>query len=405
MPDHRTLVKATAAANRLATRCFTLNEGEPGLRQSLAKGHVGIALLHVERAHAGIGDWNQAHAWLSAAVRDQLYAGPNAGLFYGAPSAAFAVHAAAASGRYARARAALHAGVEALTRRRLAQAHARIDQGAKPAFREYDALYGLTGLGAYLLRNAPQSDVTRDVLAYLVRLTEPLPGDEEELPGWWTDHGPQEQMSPEFSGGHGNLGMAHGIAGPLALLSTAMRQGTTVEGHADSIERICRWLDAWRQDGATGSWWPEWVTREETHKQRTTQPGPARPSWCYGTPGLARAQQLAGIATGNIDRRRMAEDALIDCLLDAEQLANIVNPGLCHGWAGVFQTLWRAASDATTPALATHLPALLDTLLTHQMGTDSPGFLTGNAGLALALHTAATDTAPASGWDTCLLLN
>ncbi|ONK13299.1 lanthionine synthetase C family protein [Streptomyces sp. MP131-18] len=402
--------RAQAAADTIADRLTTPprrtpDPAEQGRPQSLSKGAAGVALLHIERARAGLGRWDTAHAWLATAVRAPLNTGPNAGLLFGAPALAFAIHAAAESGRYAKAHAALHASVEALARRRLAQAHARIDRGDQPAFREFDTFYGLTGIGVYLLRTDPHHDLTREVLAYLVRLTEPLATDREDLPGWWTDLAPTGRPLPVFPGGHGNFGIAHGITGPLALLSLALRSGLVVEDHAGAIGRICTWLDTWRQDHPFGPWWPETITRDEVRNQKPAQPGPWRPSWCYGTPGLARAQQLAGIATGDLARQRMAEDALLGCLSDPDQLAHITDRSLCHGTAGLFQTVWRAAADTTTPTLAAHLPRLLHLLLDHhQAPSESLGLLTGDAGLALALHTAATGTAPASGWDAFLLL-
>ncbi|SFC57219.1 lanthionine synthetase C family protein [Streptomyces aidingensis] len=198
--------------------------------------------------------------------------------------------------------------------------------------------------------------------------------------------------------------MAHGIAGPLALLSLAKRRGTTVPGHTDAIHRICAWLDTWRRDHPSGPWWPQWVTPEDLHRQQPAQPGPLRPSWCYGTPGIARAQQLAALATGDTDRRHMAEHALLSCLTHPEQLARITDGGLCHGASGLFQTTYRAAADAATPTLAARLPRLQALLRHHTPAADDPSLLQGAAGHALAQHTATTGTAPASGWDACLLL-
>jgi lantibiotic biosynthesis protein len=132
----------------------------------------------------------------------------------------------------------------------------------------------------------PASSALEHVLDYLVRLTEPLRADGETLPGWWTGDDPSFTSAPAFAGGHANLGMAHGITGPLTLIALAT---ITVGGQDEAISRICGWLDNWRQDDPTGHWWPQWITRPEQRTQRTTQPGPGRPSWCYGTPGLARA--------------------------------------------------------------------------------------------------------------------
>lgn len=57
---------------------------------------------------------------------------------------------------------------------------------------------------------------------------------------------------------YGNLGMAHGITGPMALLSIAMRRGVIVPGQAEAINRVCAWLDRWRC-GAQAPWWPEMI--------------------------------------------------------------------------------------------------------------------------------------------------
>lgn len=406
-PNPHALAAATTIADRLADP-HLVRTADSGRRrpQSLANGAAGIALLHIERARARQGNWTTAHTWLSAAVRDDLSAGPNASLFFGAPALAFVTHAAADQpGKLERALADLDASTATVTRRRLDEAHARIDRGDRPALAEFDLICGLTGLGAYHLQRNPHHELTKAVLAYLVRLTEPLSHRTDGLPGWWTDLAPTGHVSSEFPGGHGNFGMAHGIAGPLALLSLALRRGVVVDGHTDAITRICTWLDAWQQEHPSGPWWPRTITPDEVDKGHPARPGPLQPSWCYGTPGLARAQQLAGLATGDTERQRTAETALLGCLNDPAQLARIIDSGLCHGMAGLFQTAWRMASDAHTPDIAAELPQLSARLLTQPRSSpEETELLEGTTGVALALHTAGTDTAPLAQWDACLLL-
>ncbi|MGH3834412.1 MAG: lanthionine synthetase C family protein [Pseudonocardiaceae bacterium] len=410
-PDPHALAAAAALAERLADppAVRAAGGGEGGGRrrgQSLAGGAAGIALLHIERARCGHGGWPTAHAWLSAAARDELSAGPNAGLYFGAPTLAFLTHTAAdRPGKLTRALATLDASTAAVTRRRLDEAHARIDRGDRPALAEFDLIRGLAGLGAYHLQHNPHHDITAAVLFYLVRLTEPLAGRTDRLPGWWTDLAPTGRPSPDYPAGHGNSGMSHGIAGPLALLSLALRRGVVVKGHADAIGRICTWLDAWQQEHRCGPWWPGIITLENVHKGHVQQSSRQRPSWCYGTPGLARAQQLAGLATGDTVRQRTAQTAMLGCLRDPEQLARIVDSGLCHGMAGLLQTAWRMAADTHTPDIAAELPRLAARLLTqHRCAPEDTEFLDGHAGVALALHTAGTGTAPLAHWDACLLL-
>jgi hypothetical protein len=379
--------------------------------QSLSKGAAGVAILHGLRAQHGLGDEDSLHAWLARATRDDLGAGPGAGLWFGAPAVAFAL-STTAPGRYPGAMARLDAGVTQLVHTRLEAANSRIDLGLRPSLNEFDLVRGLTGLGAYLLYRDTNGDMLRRVLTSLVRLTEPVPAADQaglRAPGWWTSDIPSGPPDPAFAAGHANFGMAHGIAGPLALLALAMRQGVTVPGHADAITTICRWLDQWRHTAPAGPWWPERVTLDEFRIGRSFQHGPARPSWCYGTPGLARAQQLAAIAIGDRTRQQAAEDALACCLGDDAQLARITDPALCHGWAGLVASAWYAARDATTPTIAAQLPRLLEKLLAHARDTSPgalPGLIEGSAGIALTLHTLATATTGTSGgWPTCLLLN
>jgi len=367
-------------------------------RQSLAHGPLGIALLHIDRAHRGLTSWQVVHRQLAQV--HPLIDGDEAGLFLGAPAMAYVLHlAAAGSTRYAAALDTLDHVVAAHTRRRLAAAHARIDHGRYAAFAEYDLLRGLTGLGALLLRSRPDGDELRRVLEYLVRLTEPLTApDGRQRPGWWVGHAPTIN-SAATPGGHANAGLAHGITGPLALLALAKRRGITVDGHDTALTRICRWLDQIRRSDHRGTRWPRWISDEGPAPAL-----PAAPSWCYGTPGLARAQQLAALALGDTDRKRMAERALLYCLADRHQLDRLTTRGLCHGLGGLLRTVQRVAQDADDPKPFTDwLHRASQRFLTTQ-APQEPGFLQGTAGAALAFQGAPPGAEPGTDWDACLLL-
>lgn len=381
----------------------------PGWGQSLSTGAAGITLLRIEYAHTGTGGWDTVHAWAAAMTRSPITAHPDVcGLYRGAPAVAFTLHAAEQPA-YATALDTLDSHITTLTRHRLEMAHERIDRGRLPALREFDLISGLTGIGVYLLHRHGGGDLLRDILCYLVRLAEPLKADGEVLPGWWSSNGPDDQPSPRWPGGHANLGMAHGIAGPLALLSTAMRRGITVTRQTDAIEQICAWLDQWRSDVGSRPWWPGMISRAEWQARTVRQPGPQRPSWCYGTPGLARAQQLAALALADAQRRRRAEKALAGCVADEQQLSQLGDASLCHGWAGLVQITWRAAADSGSDGeLATLLPHLLKRMeqhLHHHGPPANDALLEGVTGVQLAWHTTAATVPPASRWDACLLLD
>ncbi|MEU4656826.1 lanthionine synthetase C family protein [Streptomyces sp. NPDC023723] len=374
--------------------------------QSLAGGAAGIALLHIERAHCGRGDWDTVHTWLASAAHGDLTAAANASLYMGAPALAFAMNAAARnSSRYQRALKRLDDATTTVTRRRLDQAHARIASGGTPEMKEFDVIRGLAGLGAYHLKRHPDHPITADVLAYLVRLTEPR-AQEHELPAWWTGVAPNGDVSPDYPGGHGNFGMAHGIGSVLALLALTLLDGPAAPGTREAVERICAWTDQWLQHNAVGPWWPGFITLDQARRHQVDPALRPRPSWCYGIAGTARAQQLAGMALSDDARRKTAETAMLTTLQNPTQLDALTETGLCHGTAGLLQAAWRMATDAATDDLTAELPCLADRLtrqLTHLKQHD-PELLEGIAGSALALHTLGTNAAPESGWDTFLLL-
>lgn len=380
----------------------------PGWGESLFTGAAGIALLHIEYARVGVGDWDTVHQWATAMTRSPVTAHPDAcGLDRGAPAVAFALLATGQPG-YASALALLDTHIATFTRHRLEQAHERIEAGRMPALREYDLIRGLTGIGAYLLRRHSEGDLLRDVLRYLVRLTDPLKAnDGEVVPGWWSGNAPDDRPSPQWPGGHGNLGLAHGITGPLALLSTAARCNVTVTGQVEAIGRICTWLDQWRTGTDLRAWWPETISASERRAGTVRQAGPGRPSWCYGTPGLVRAQQLAALTLGDPQRQRRVEQVLTGCVNDERQLAQLGDGSLCHGWAGLLQTTWRVAADADDPEqfAIPHLLRRMDQHLHHHGPPAHDGLLDGAAGVQLTQHTLAAGVPPASGWDACLLLD
>ncbi|MFD6989388.1 lanthionine synthetase C family protein [Streptomyces sp. NPDC059943] len=382
---------------------------EPWTVQSLADGATGISLLHIELAGQHGSSWRPAHRWITAAATGHISAADTTSLFLGAPAVGFLLTTVPQPYQhlYDSARTTLHQHITALAHRRVDTALTRISNRDLPTFAEYDLLHGLTGIGAYLLRTDPHGTALQRVLRYLVALTRPLGRESRDLPGWWVRHDPARSQSPHFPGGHGNFGAAHGITGPLLLLAQTLRRGITADGHREAIWTICEHLNAWCQYRPTGPWWPEHISRRDLERQRPHHSAPARPSWCYGTTGIARAGQLAAIALGVPDLQAFYEDALYRALTDPVQLAHITDTGLCHGWAGIYQTATRASADARDPRLQT-LPQHLGgpfSALSSPGTAPVTGLLNGMAGTALALTTLASQQAPTTGWDACLLIN
>ena len=380
-----------------------------GWHQDLGRGAAGPALARITAARLTALPPRATASWIRAMMAGPITASASASLFHGAPAVAFVLHSAAHPA-YAVMLASLDGHVNGLTALKLAAAYERIARGELTRPSEYDLISGLTGLGLYhLVRHGPAaSGMTTAVLDYFVALAEPVCRHGESLPGWWSGTGPASTPDPAWPGGHLNLGMAHGIAGVLALLSGAMRAGIQVKGHATAVSELCATFDHWRQGNGTCPWWPAMISRTE-YRHGTANPGrQPRPSWCYGTPGQARAQQLAGLALGDRERMRVAEHALAGFVLDQQVTGLLAGASLCHGWAGVVQALRRATGDALNPqplqaALRTARQGMEDQL-TRIGPPPSAGLLEGTSGIMLAQNDLSHTSSETSSWDACLLL-
>lgn len=360
------------------------------VHQSLARGALGAALLHAVR-----GDEPRAAQTLHQHIRRALplVTGDEACLQYGAPALAFVLHIAAqhsasAERRYRVVRTRLDDLVVQVTQKRLNRANGRRCAGLPTAFREYDLLHGLSGLGRLHLLRRPDADITADVLAYLVELTFPIAGTRHR-PGWWVWH---HHSNVDAPGGHANAGIAHGIAGPLAVLSIAVAQGVRVPGDIGAIETVLAWLDRHEVHDRDERWWRRWPGDTGGQSGRTY--------WCYGTPGIARAEQLAALALGDTGRAEQAERMHLACLTDSDSHLRVSDLSLCHGAAGMLQATRRIAADSSSSELFDPAIARLQAALHDAIAPPRDGLLEGAPGVMLARdHPTAPNAVP---WDACM---
>lgn len=376
---------------------------------NLGGGYAATALYEMVVARDS-GHWSRAHDAAKTLSSQPINGHPTyASLYRGVPAVAYVLHIAGHRA-YARALAQLDTEVVAIVADRLAAAHRRMDSRTPPHLREYDLISGLTGLGVYLLHRG-RDKALEPVLCYLVRLlTEPLIVNGHQVPGWWAATGPRDTPDTgQLAHGHANFGIAHGVAGPLALLALARRAGYTVAGQDDALAEGITHLTAWAQPlagGGTG--WPECLSLNAYLQGPQPGAAPSRPSWCYGAPGIARALQLAALALHDDTARRLAEYTALQAITDPRQTDQITDTSLCHGWAGLLLTADRIAADAASPGLTQVLPVLYDRLTTEmarRQTTEHTGLLTGHVGVLLTLHTLTTVRPIDSGWETCLLLD
>lgn len=396
---------------------------------SVAQGYAGLALLwgYLDRCFPG-EQWDvQAREHLRLAIRaSEAYEQLPLGLFSGLSGLAFTAWQLSRGGaRYVRLLESLD---NAICPRAVAAAkNLRGRRGV--SFGDFDVISGLSGVGAYLLcrRDRPAAATAlASILECLVDLTASSYG----LPNWYTPVHllGDEKTARYYPFGNLNLGLAHGVPAPLALLSLAQRDGFTAPGVPEAIARVADWLCETRVDDAWGVNWTTAVPLVESneenqqHLQPTTTAaapdGPARCAWCYGGPGIARALWLAAEALGSQQYRRLAISAIEAVFRRPIAARRIDSPTFCHGVAGLLAITVRFSRDLGEGAFSDEIDALLRQLLdsyrpesllgfrhleTPNSELDHPGLLEGAPGIALALLAAATNVEPS--WDRLFLLS
>ncbi|NEC49943.1 lanthionine synthetase C family protein [Actinospica acidiphila] len=412
---------ATVAATRIPAEASDDGVAEPVWAElTLGSGSPGLALAFAGAARDPERHVPRAHAYLTAGTR-AVSGGPGAasGIFKGPGALAFAVLVAhRTTGGYVSALGRFDAYQRDLVRTVLPP----VEDRPLSTIGHYEVVRGLTGVGRYLLARAETcEEPLTAVLDHLVRLSVgTVEHQGARVPRWWALDAPRTGSEEAFPGGHLNLGLSHGVAGPLALMALAWEQGVRVPGQQEAMEATADLLRAWAVTDRHGVFWPGHLSFAEWRRGPAAYDGRAKwPAWCYGAPGVSRALQLAGRALGRSDFSDLAR-ASVDRLLALPRSDWGINDhALCHGWAGALHQLGRLDEEWRDPRLARLRDDIASELVTAfdpalpfglrftmtkvPFGSDVSGYLDGAAGVALALDSYAVDGTPAD-WDMPLLL-
>ncbi len=279
---------------------------------------------------------------------------------------------------------------------------------------EYDLISGLVGFGVYALERLPRAAAAEILSLVIERLDETA----ECRPDGITWFSRPEWFIPktrtQYPGGYYNLGVAHGVPGVIALLAGARAAGVAARKAGSLLDGAVRWLLAQEMKGDA-------VVRFASFFGPDLEPARSRLAWCYGDLGVAAALLSAARLAGEPAWEREAlATARIAAARPPDQ-AGVIDAGLCHGAAGVahlFNRLFQATREGTfRDAAVFWYERTLDLRLPEggvagyrawgpdQAGVlgwrDERGFLTGAAGIALALIAAVSCEEPA--WDRMLL--
>jgi hypothetical protein len=260
----------------------------------------------------------------------------------------------------------------------------------------FDLIYGITGLGVYAAERMPRAkaeEALDRVVAELGRCAR------EDADGafWWT--APHNLLGPrreQYPGGGVDLGVAHGIAGPIAVLALAAALGVRTSEATALADRGVRWLLTHAIDSETGPTIPYFIGAEEG-------PTPARLAWCYGDPGVGAVLVAAGRTAQRPDWIEAGKRLALGAAARPPEQSGVSDVGFCHGSAGLahlFNRIYQATGEPSLRETAEFwLAQTLERLSSDdvQPPYNGLGLLEGAAGVALVLLAAASDHEPQ--WD------
>lgn len=283
----------------------------------------------------------------------------------------------------------------------------------------FDHIAGLTGVGRYLLLaagdNPSAEQALHNTLHHLIqRSLQPIPDFKTpvNMSGalFTVDN---SATSTDLS--YISLGLAHGISGPLALMSLALAEGFDLPGLVEATEHLATWLCEQIEEGEYGADIPYSVT---TQLRKLPADGVTRSAWCHGNPGVSSTLRMAARALHD-ERFFQASERLMDsALARPRNIQGIISPTLCHGLAGLVYLSWKRdvvnGHSDLRGVTSEMLRELLDQkneanpLFFHENHPEigqytNPGLLGGSLGIALTLLTLGSGVEPT--WDQLLLLS
>jgi lantibiotic modifying enzyme len=380
-----------------------------GRDPSLGTGQAGLALFYTWLARTRRMPQAEVLAWqcLDDAIEAVSTQAMNASLYGGFSGVAWA--AELVDGLDARAEDRNEAIDDALLR-----FLSRTEQWRAP----YDLVVGLTGLGVYALQRYPRP-VASQCLRRVVELLHQRAEHDEHGLYWWTPPAElHEEWRKQYPSGRADLGVAHGVAGTIALLGGICGAGIEQATARPLLEGAVQWLLAHSVPTETGPTFPLWVAPG-------FEPYPARCAWCYGDPGIAAALLTAARGVGNAGWEQTAVALACRAAERPPSETGVVNACFCHGTAGLAHLYNRMYQASGEPKLGRAALYWLErTLDVYRLAKENGGswvqgswdpahqkpwtwtgieLVEGAAGIALVLLAAATSVEPI--WDRMFLVS
>lgn len=191
----------------------------------------------------------------------------------------------------------------------------------------FDVIQGVSSVARYLLSKekltSEQRGLVKEILNYLADLI-------NHDPTIYAEYMPNEKLRKKFPSGYINLGVAHGILGPLYVLALGFKKFDMTQ-YLLSIEKGLSYYERsffTNKIGKIIGWNGRVSDAVENEGFRFNS------SWCYGSLGMARVLYNIAKIIDSRKFREMATDVFTSSI-DYINSSEILNNAICHGRSGI----------------------------------------------------------------------
>lgn len=236
---------------------------------------------------------------------------------------------------------------------------------------DYDVIEGMSGVGNYLLLNDKEGqDYLEKILNYFVSRSKPDSYLNIEVPRWFIkkEHLFTDEEKRYYDKGILNLGLSHGIPGPLIILCKAYNKNIIVDGQKESIERIVENIINAKIKGTNQ--WNGMIGLDE-YINGASNSDAVRDAWCYGTPGIAYSLLVASHTLKNSNLFEMSCEAMKESVKNEKGL---FSPSFCHGYSGLAYSSYKFYCKTKDKLFLNESDRLLEKILSYYTDAAPFGF-------------------------------
>lgn len=197
----------------------------------------------------------------------------------------------------------------------------------------YDTIYGLSGLLNYYLDNRKDQKCTIEgLMKYLIFLTGK---NESGIINYFIMELPPYVINESENMPYLDFGMAHGILGPLIVMSKAKNQGFYTDGIDEAIQILLNLYKEYTVQVENKILkFPVQLGMKE-YEEKTAKRLSFNCGWCYGNGSIALGLMRTAQYCGSSDEYEYYKEALLKILSAPIEQQGLDEPIICHGYASV----------------------------------------------------------------------